>query len=289
MLKKRTLAFLLSLFLLPLMAAEFPQSVVLESGSIKVRLDAKKMWNINRIEWRGELVCVDTPWAHYGTACRLKGSPHFIGSGHNESGSMEKVDALKLFVDGAEVVPGESALSGKVIRLEKTSSIAVFQVKYAFEIKDDIISEETEVSASEDVQLQQLYCGMHPWAPRFTDYCVIDQRGKKNIGSFRADEDHRNRNFVPYFNWYDRKSGIIVSTVAAPLSFGKNSRRMLWDRKIYKKDYVCLVMNDVFPAGQKAVCRVRTGFSKQEDAQKWVSDAETLCKVLDQFPAEKAE
>ena len=75
-------------------------------------------------------------------------------------------------------------------------------------------------------------------------------------------------------------AGIIVSTAAEKPSWSANLHRLLWDIRSYRKDYVCLVMNGVFPAKTTAVCRVRTTFALQKDPEKWIADAEALCGKL---------
>jgi len=268
------------------LSAELPDSIVMQAQDIKIRLDSRKRWNINRIEWRGSLVCIDNRGAHYGMTCRPKGSPHFIGSGHTESGAGEEVISVKLFADGKEVVPGSEAITGRSVGMEKVSSVYKFRVRYTFEIKDNVIAEKTEVSADEDVPLRQMYCSMHPWSTRFTDYHIIAADGKKRSGKFLTDGKHRNRAFVPLISWYDEKSGIIVSTAVEKPSWSSNLQRLVWDIRSYRKDYVCLVMNGVFPAKTAAVCRVRTTFAHQPDPEKWIADAETLCgKLQNSFTA----
>ena len=49
-----------------LAAAELPKSVAMACGGIRIRPDARKRWNIDRIEWKDRLVCIDTPGAHCG-------------------------------------------------------------------------------------------------------------------------------------------------------------------------------------------------------------------------------
>ena len=136
--KAAVIVLLLTAAFLP--AAELPKSIVMESGDVRVRLDAKKRWNINRIEWKRQLVCIDSPEAHYGTTCRPAGSPHFIGSGHAESGAGEEVESVKIFSDGKEVVPGTGVITGKSVGMEKRSKIHDFRVKYTFEIEDGVMT-----------------------------------------------------------------------------------------------------------------------------------------------------
>ena len=272
-----------------LAAVELPESIAMTCGDIRIRLDARKRWNINRIEWKGQLVCIDARGAHYGMTCRPEGSRYFIGSGHTESGKGEEVLSVKLFADGKEVVPGTEPISGKTIGMEKRSKIHEFDVKYTFEIKDGILSEETEISAEKDVPLRQLYCSMHPWSTRFTDYFVVQEDGKTFGGAFLTDGKHRTRKFVPAIGWYDKKSRIVVATVAEKPAFDKYLQRLLWDQKVYRKDYICLVMYGVFPGGKPVACRVKTAFGRAQDPEKWTADAEELfARLRRAFSSEKS-
>ena len=134
-------AFIVSVF-----SAAIPQSIMLESGDLKVRLDGRKRWNMNRIEYQGELLSVDSPNAHYGMTCRPIDFKYAVGSGHEETGFGEKVVSLKIFSDGKEIVPQENiSVCGSKIKVEKVSKILDLNVKYDILIENNIISEFIEV------------------------------------------------------------------------------------------------------------------------------------------------
>ena len=120
---KKLLSHLAAFALLPAFA-ELPQSITIESGNVRIRLDAKKRWNINRIEWKNTLCGVDTPGAHYGAVYRPVDSRFPIGTGHDESGVGEKLLSLKIFSDGREITPSGKIIRGKQIRIERISDIA---------------------------------------------------------------------------------------------------------------------------------------------------------------------
>ena len=148
--------------------ADVPQSITLESGNVRIRLDGKKRWNVNRIEWKNNLFGVDFPGAHYGAVYRPIDSKFPIGTGHDESGIGEKLTSLKIFADHREVIPAEGKIvKGKHIRVERTSQIADIASKTSLVIENDILRERTEISAGKDVRMDHLYIFMHPWSTRF--------------------------------------------------------------------------------------------------------------------------
>ena len=122
-------------------SAAIPQSIMLETGDLKVRLDGRKRWNMNRIEYQGELLSVDSQNAHYGMTCRPIDFKYAVGSGHEETGFGEKVVSLKIFSDGKEIVPQENiSVCGSKIKVEKVSKILDLNVKYDILIENNIIS-----------------------------------------------------------------------------------------------------------------------------------------------------
>ena len=107
-----------------------------------IRLDGRKRWNMNRIEYKNELLCIDSPQAHYGMTCRPVDFKYAVGSGHEETGFGEKVVSVRFFVDGKEVFPQENIpLCGKKIKVEKVSKILDINVSYDILMENNIIFE----------------------------------------------------------------------------------------------------------------------------------------------------
>lgn len=259
---------------------DIPKSITLESGKVKVRLDSRKFWNINRIEWQNELLSVDNPSAHYGMTFNPGGSNFFIGSGHNESGETEIVESLQILIDGKETVPA-AKMTGKKIEMEKVSRIKAFTVKYSLRLENDTIFERTELAAKEDIKVRSLYCFMHPWSTRFTLFHGIGKDGKKVDFSLNSSEKFPNRRFMPSASFYDPASGIIAATVLKAESGSKRPGRLIWDRRFYRKDYLNDFQNQTFPAGHKAVYSAVTGFAGCKDKDQWIAAAEKLISEIE--------
>jgi len=275
---KKWFVVLLAAAVLPIFA-ELPQSIEMESGKLKVRLDGKKKWNLNKIEWNGRLFGIDNPGAHYGMAYQPQGSKFFIGSGHDESGSGEEVISVKIFVNDKEVTPSEKIV-GETIRMEKVSKITAFTVKYSFSLENNILSEKTEITSETPVKVNFLYCFMHPWSVRFTKFYALRGDGAKMELTFCSDGSFPNRDFVPAAAWYDPASGLGLATVINPDPGSTKAQRFIWDRGEYRKDYLCDFSHSTFPAGHVAVYTARTGFFQEADSVKWTAEADSLFQKL---------
>ena len=261
--------------------AELPKSITLESGDIRIRLDARKRWNVNRIEWKGNQLGTDLAGAHYGAVYRPKGGKHPIGTGHDESGIGEKLFTLKIYADGKEVVPSEgTVIKGKVIQVERTSQIAELSSKTRLVMENDLLWEMTRITAEKEVKVMHLYFFMHPWSPRFDKFHAVFPNGEKLDISFKADNSFPNRKFAPYAAWYETKTGLGAATFLRNIRGAKNPMRFIWDRKVYRKDYLCDFLNGTFPAFHVAVYESVTGFFQQPNPEQWIGEAETLMKKL---------
>lgn len=241
--------------------ADIPQSVMLESGNIRVRLDGKKRWNLNRVEYNGELLGKDSPYAHYGMTCRPSDFKYTVGSGHEESGFGETVVSIKFYADDKEVFPESGVpIRGKKIKVEKVSKILSLDVKYNIHLENDIIYEQIEAVSGKDMKLHHLYFFMHPWDPRFSELHIHHPNSTIRKIPFKSDHKFVNRKFVTTAAFYDKKSGIGVVTTYRNLKGGNNMMRFIWDRPQYRKDYLCDYFKSDLPRGQVISYEAETSF-----------------------------
>ena len=280
--KKNWILAILSVMMPGVLAAvELPRTVTLESGTLKVRLDSRKFCFMNRIEWKGELICVDNPGSHYGTVFNIAGARGFVGSGHTETGYKEEVQSLKILIDGKPVdYLKENTFRGQKIRLNKISKMRDFLVSYELTLANDQIHERVEVTSSADVKLNKMYHFMHPWSTAFTDLYYRRANGAEVFFEFKTDNKFPLREDAPVAAWYNRKDGRGVVTLVFPGEGQKRRIRYVWDTKRYRKDYIVDFVNSTFPKGHKAVYSVKTAFFQQPDSSRWVNDARTLAGQL---------
>lgn len=277
----KKLTFVVCLFAAAVSFAAIPQSIVLESGNVRVRLDGRKFWNMNKIEWKNRLFGIDEAGAHYGITYQPQGSKFFIGSGHNESGTTEKLVSLEIFADGKKVTPAEKVvIKGKKIEVKKVSKITDMLVKTSSVIEKDMIYEVAEISAEKPVKINFLYFFMHPWSTRFDKFHAVGNDGSKLDLTFKSDGSFPNRKFVPSASWYDTESGLGVATVIKNIKGQKKPQRFLWDRTNYRKDYLCDYAYSTLKPGTVVVYEAKTGFFQQNKSAEWIAAADELFKKL---------
>ena len=187
---------------------------------------------------------------------------------------------MKFFADGREITSCKQKIRGKTVGIEKKSKIGAFTVKYSFSIKNDILSEITEITANTSVRVNYLYCFMHPWSVRFTQFYAQRRDGERTKLTFRSDESFPNRDFLPAAAWYDPVSGVGLATVIKLDQGSMKAQRFIWDRRGYHKDYLCDFSYSAFPAGHVALYSAHTGFFQQINSAKWITDAESLFQNL---------
>ena len=262
-----------------LAAAELPKSIELESGKVSLRLDARKMWNINRVTWDGNQLGVDGAGSHYGMAFQPQQSKYFIGSGHRESGIGEELIQLKITVDGKDVTPvNGKKISGKSITVTKESNISDFLVNYSFTLANDRLDE--KITTKKLVKVNFLYCFMHPWMTRFTHFIGINADGSVKEVKFTANEkDHILRN-CPAAVWYEPKTGLGVVTVTRLEKGGRNSYRTVWDRSMYRKHYMVPYSRAYFRPENTLLASASTSFFCEKDNSKWHDAGKQLAGKL---------
>lgn len=255
-------------------AAELPDFINVSCGKVKIKLDHRKFWNINRIEYEGELFGVDNTGAHYGFTHCVKGIKGFVGSGHKETGVAEKVDNIYFVVDGQVCEAAPVMKAQKSFFMEKVSTIGTLTVTYSIALEDNTLFERTNIVFNQDLDIQHVYCFMHPWSTAFTRYYGLKPDGTFMSIDLVANNKVPNSKYMPKIALFNPQTG---GAVATALYFehgkGKDARRMLWDRPYYRKDYIILENFNPVPAGYRAGLSVKTVFFRSTP-EKFTKDAE---------------
>jgi hypothetical protein len=274
---------------LPLLAfalapEELPESISIAAGKTVLRLDKAKRWYINRIDYKNRNIGLDSPGAHYGTVFYYAETKGFCGSGHAETGFVEEVKDITILQDGQEITADElknGPVMGRKIQLEKHSIVRDFSIVYRFTLWNDILDESIEVTAAKDVNLKISYHFMHPWRKEFDEMIAIDTNDQELHYVFKSDGKFplHSKNH-PIAAWYDRESETGVVTVLLPNGKNqKNISRTVWDRDVYRKDYLVDYSNSVFPGGTTASYDVRTVFFNSPVSE-WKQKATSLAGSL---------
>jgi|GEM_PF-1453907 len=261
-----------------------PRVISLDNGQVFLRLDSHKFWNINRIDVvfgnRKQNFGIENSESHYGAVLRPAGSQYFIGSGHCESGRSEIVKSLKIIADGKEVIPGESPISGKCIQVEKISNIADLQLKYSLTLKEKQLLETVEIISLADIKSRCMYFFMHPWNTRFTGLYIRDLDGKDHFHSAAGNNSHPfgMKSFFPYAMWHDAQNGDAIVTHITRQPESRKMSRYIWDRKVYRKDYVVDFVNVTMPKNTKVTYCAETVFFNSKNSKPSMEQAIRLCR-----------
>lgn len=277
---KKYILLCLVIFSQVVSAAELPKFIEAACGKVKIKLDHRKFWNINRIEYEGEMFGVDNTGSHYGFVHCIRGIKGFIGSGHKETGVAEKVDSIRFVIDGQTVEASAKMSAKKSFFMEKVSTIGTLKVTYTIALEDNVLFERTEVLFTKDLDIQHVYCSMHPWSTAFTKYYGLRPDGTFLSIDLVANNKVPTSQYMPKIALFNPKTG---GAVATSLNFehgkGKDARRMLWDRPYYRKDYIILENFNPVAAGHQASVSVKTVFFRSTP-ENFTKDAEKTFLIM---------
>ena len=272
---KKLFSFLLSLPLLTA-AVEIPRSISVKCGDITLRLDGAKRWNINSIKLGNEQLAIDHPGAHYGMTYMPEGVKGFIGSGHTETGRVEKVRSIKFYIDGQTALAAPEMSAKSSFSMIKISEIGDFEVTYSLKLSKDTLFERTTLRSLKELSVANVYCFMHPWSPTFTRFYGIAPDGNDVDIKLYSNEKFPTSAFLPKIAMLNPETGNAIATIITP-EWHNSSRmkRLMWDRKVYHKDYFVPFSNITLPADHTAEYSAKTVFFKSSP-ENFISDARKI-------------
>jgi len=277
---KKIVVLLLFMAFSAVYAAELPKFIEVSCGKVKIKLDHRKFWNINRVEYEGEMFGVDNTGSHYGFVHCIKGIKGFIGSGHKETGVAEKVDSIRFVIDGQACEAAPKMNAKKSFFMEKVSTIGTIKVTYSIALEDDTLFERTNLYFTKASDIQHVYCSMHPWSTEFTKYYGLRPDGTFLSIDLVANNKVPASEYMPKISLFNPKTG---GALATALYFehgkGKDACRMLWDRPYYRKDYIILENFNPVPAGHHAGMSVKTVFFRSTP-ENFTKDAEKTFLIM---------
>ncbi|MBE6358423.1 MAG: hypothetical protein E7057_04155 [Lentisphaerae bacterium] len=270
--------FFLGLLALPLLIAaqEIPSSITVTCGKTVLRLDAAKRWNINSIQVDGEQLAIDHPGAHYGMTYMPAGAKGFIGSGHTETGKVETVKNIRFFIDGKTAVPQVQMSAKNSFYMEKVSEIGDFEVTYSFNLTGGILFERTMLKTLRPASVTNVYCFMHPWSTVFTRLYGITPDGDSVDIGLSSDGKFPTSGYLPKIAMLNPATETAIATIITPVRHnGSRMKRLMWDRKVYHKDYFVPFSETVLPADYTAEFTAKTVFFKASPAH-FVPEAQRI-------------
>jgi hypothetical protein len=256
-----------------------PKSISISNGELLVRFDKQKLWTMNRIEFQGKLLGIDSRSSHYGTVFKFPGVG-FIGTGHTENES-EQLIKLDFYVNDKRIkeLPEDGKLNVTSFKMVRHSIIRNFRLKNTIAVKQNIISETVVIMSSKDVALDLIYNFMHPWLPTMSDYLVKTTNGTMISGTFSTSKKMFVNSAIDWVAVYHAQSelGTVSRMIKQPDKGGAIA--MLWDEVPYRKFYLKSFAGKTFPRDYIATYRIVTGFFKA-DKNSWQQLAGKIAQKL---------
>lgn len=255
----------------------YPQSIEISCGKLEVRLGAASFWNMNRVLYDKLPVSVNLRGAYWGTVIQFP-KIGFVGSGHKDHGKSEQVLGIRILADGKQLSTQEMAklIKCSEFTMEKQSQIENIVFTYTLNIKNDLITEDCKMEALKPSKLTLMYNFMHPWSEKMTDYYIQIKPEKSKQGKFKTN------NKFPYmgkFSWVALFNKANQTGVVSKFVKSDKAILVLWDRKQYKKTYLCSFRKKTMATSQKAHYKMVTAFFKSP-ADNWLKTAKTTADKL---------
>ena len=254
----------------------YPNSISINCGILQVRLDSAKFWNINGIKYNDLPVSVDLSGAHWGTVFQFPGIG-FIGSGHTENES-EKVIDIKIFADGKYIPPENVSepIKCSEFKMIKRSRVRDIIFNYSMGISNNQVLESCELTAEKESSLNLMYNFMHPWSEEMTDYYIQIKDDKLQQGEFKTDDK------FPYegkFIWIALYNKNNHAGVVSKFTGQDDAILFLWDRKQYKKTYLCSFLKKTMSTSQSVSYNLSTAFFESAP-ETWIKTAKNIADKL---------
>ena len=232
-----------------------PAVVVVKTGMLAAELQARHLWNLQRLIHHANEVAI--PTGAYGTIISVPAIGGWVGSGHTQ-GAIEEIQQVSLTVDGeaAELTDG-ATYSGERIVLTKTSLLDKVRLESEYVFSAGRIHERVKLTALEDVAVTTIYPFMHCLSTEATQWMAISQDNKETRGEF---SDSGELTWHEGWAWtaaYIPKSGtgFLLRHISAPQ--GLVVKTGYWDTDRYRKLYVSTPLDEnVWRAGRSVEAEV---------------------------------
>lgn len=260
---------------------DYPNSIIVNCGKIRIQLNVRSYWNINKLWYEEEYLGESISW--WGTVFAIP-NEGFIGSGHKSTqgankGEGEELKILKLFADGNYLSPEQVAespfLTCQEFRLTRSAQVKSITYDYTLIIKQDKLYESSKVQASKAQRLELMYNFMHPWSRQLTDYYVQVTDDKSESGTFKADGSFPFRGPAQWITLYDNARNIGIISKAS----GDAGSILLWDRGSNKKTYLRSLERQSIKAGEVYSYKMVTDFYRAASAD-WQEKAKSLANKI---------
>lgn len=238
--RRRTFVVALLVLLVPaICVADDPREpgvVTLRSGGMSVELQRAHAWTVQAITFRG--VPVVTRTGACGALACIPVAGGWVGSAHT-AGGVEQVEEISLTVDGeAAGLTDGAAYTGERIVLQKRSMLDKLRLNATLTLAGGVLTERTELTATEDVIVTTVYPFMYCVTAETTDWIAATLEDEEQSGSFGAGGELEWREGWSWTAAYipQRSTGLVVRHLAQTEQAATLTG--YWDQERYHKLYV---------------------------------------------------
>jgi hypothetical protein len=229
---------LIGLFALAVTCFGGTENFIITCGDYSITVSPKRNYTIELIKYQGKFVT--SPNSMSGVVmCAEKNL--FVGSGHKEGGQ-EKVEEIKLLLDGKEVQPEDNKnYTVEKASLLKKSKLLNLNLECNINFSAAGIQEKIRLTGAGEQKIHLVYCFMYAMVPRAdSEYLVKLENGKLLDAKVTQDETFVIKDNVKWLavNFPSDKRTVLL--YFPKVIKGKGLASTLWQRKYYTKFYTML-------------------------------------------------
>ncbi|MEA3402031.1 MAG: hypothetical protein U9R79_12410 [Armatimonadota bacterium] len=232
-----------------------PGLVTIKCGGLTAELQRAHAWSLQGIMFEG--VEIGTRTGAYGAVACVPAAGGWVGSAHS-AGGVERVVDIALIVDGEPVGLEDGAVYAcdRAV-LVKRSMLDKLQLDATLIFEPEGITENHELTATEDVVVTVLYPFVHCVSAATAEWMAVTTEGEEEAGEFESSDD---------LQWHEdwewtaacipgERTGLLMRITRrpedAPLLAG------YWDRERDHRLYTKLVLDeDPWPEGRRVEAEV---------------------------------
>ncbi len=229
---------LIGLFALAVTCFGGTENFIITCGDYSFTISPKRCYTLELLKFQNKFV---TSPNSMGGVVMAASQNLFVGSGHKEGGQ-EKVEEIKLLLDGKEVQPEDNKnYTVEKASLLKKSKLLNLNLEHSINFSAAGIQEKIRLTGSGEQKIHLVYCFMYAMTPRAdSEYLVKLGNGNLLDAKVTQDETFAIKNNVKWLAVHFPSDKRTVLLYFPKVIKGKGLASTLWQRKWYTKFYTML-------------------------------------------------